>query len=479
MRLFIQYPHLKELKQLARAKKAKIFLVGGFLRDYLAATPKADFDFAVDKNAIALAKSFARKIKGAFIILDEERGCARVARKTPEGLLTYDFSDFRAKTFEADLRARDFTVNTLYVDILTADEKLPLKQLIKGHPLAFKDIRLKTIRMVSPQAFVDDPLRMLRAYSLKAQLRFAIPSATRAQIKKNAALINQVSFERVRDELFKILQSDGASEIFKEMDATGLLVCIMPQIKVMYKCRQGGYHHLDVWPHSLETVRQLENVLKDYRDEHPGDIYLNEDLGGGRPRYALMKLAALLHDIGKPDTKKKEPDGRTSFHGHEHVGRNITREIARQIKISTHERHALEDMVLWHLRPGYLSNFKVPSDKAVYRYFRDTKTEALSIALLSMADQMSTRGPLTKKEDERHHLKICRRLIARYLEKQKETPFISLINGHDLIKNLKLKPSPLFGIILESIKEKQVLGEVTNKKEALAMAKDLAKKNKP
>ena len=134
----------------------------------------------------------------------------------------------------------------------------------------------------------------------------------------------------------------------------------------------------------------------------------------------------------------------------------------------------LEDVVQWHLRPGYLSNFKTPSDKAVFRYFRDTKEEGASVALLSIADQRSTRGPLSSKKDEAHHIKICRKLIAQFFAAKKAEPFFCLINGHDLIKTLKIKPGPVFGKILQSVEEAQATGKITTKAEALALAKKLA-----
>jgi putative nucleotidyltransferase with HDIG domain len=241
----------------------------------------------------------------------------------------------------------------------------------------------------------------------------------------------------------------------------------------MFGCRQGAYHHLDVWKHSLETVVQLEKILKEIKSiEWQG--YLNENLGGNRPRYALMKLVALLHDIGKPDARREDGKKKFTFHGHEHVGKNIVKYIAKMLKISADERHILEDIVLWHLRPGYLSNFKHPTEKAIYRYFRDTKDEAASIALLSLADQRSTRGPLTSEKDQKHHEKICLSLIQKYFDKKKEKVFVRLINGNDLIRKLKLTPSPLFSKILSSIDEAQSLGKISTKAEALDLAKKIA-----
>jgi putative nucleotidyltransferase with HDIG domain len=219
----------------------------------------------------------------------------------------------------------------------------------------------------------------------------------------------------------------------------------------------------------MEVLRQFEGVIEDFKDDSDVSEYLQEIVAANHPRVSIIKLAALLHDIGKPDTKKVEP-GRTSFHGHEHVGRNITRIIAKHMKLSVRERHVLEDLVLYHLRPGYLSNFKKPTEKSVFRYFRDTKDEAAAILLLSLADQRSTRGPLTTEEDQKHHAKICMNLIKQYFADKKKVPLVRLINGNDLIRKFKLKPSPVFAKILNAVQEAQALGKISTKQEALALA---------
>ncbi len=509
MSLLIRHPHIKIIQDLAKRRKTAIYLVGGFLRDSLLGFEKRDFDFAVEKDALKFARCFATKIKGAYVLLDEEHGCARVAKKKNKQLYTFDFADFRARTFKGDLFRRDFTINTLYLDVCKLTSSTQAVDVIKDPKNGVKDLKAKCVKMVFDKTFQEDPLRMMRAFSLKATLGFKIERGTLQQIKKDKDLIRSVSYERIREELFKVLESDRAAEGLKAMDRIGLLAKIIPQVRVMEKCTQGGYHHLDVWPHSLETVVQLEKIF--CQEGRPGrqagqgplagpsarcgssrsldpalpadqggaiDDYFHETLGGNRTRKALMKLAALLHDIGKPDTRAVKEGGGFSFHGHENVGKNIVRCIAQMLKISTHERYALEDMVQWHLRPGYLSNFKQPSERMLFRYFRDTKEEAASIALLSLADQRSTCGPMTTEEDQQHHEKICRLIVQRYFEKKQEKPIIRLINGNDLIKHLKLKPSPLFSKILSEIEEKQSLGKITTKKQAFTFAKEIVEKRR-
>ena len=334
---------------------------------------------------------------------------------------------------------------------------------VEGVDLAFQALDLR----------VDDPER---AFGLAAMLGLTIEKKTLIQIKKDRDLLKGVAYERIRDELFKVLESERAAVTLKAMDHIGLLERIIPQVSVMHRVKQGGYHHLDVWPHSLETVVQLEKVFAQVKSSKEIREYLQESLSGARTRFGLLKLAVLLHDIGKPETKKKE-NGRTSFHGHERVGQKIVRHIADLLRLSTKEKRALEDMVLWHLRPGYLSNSRSPSERSIFRYFRDAKEEALSVLVLSLADQRATRGPLTTSYDQKHHEEIIRKLIESYLNKKKEKPFVRLINGHDLIKKLKLTPSPLFAKVLREVEEKQAMGKISSKEEALTLAGKIAKQH--
>lgn len=473
--MLLYQPFLKTLQALAQKKDKQIYLVGGFLRDFLVSVPKMDFDFAIDAGALKFAKDFSRKVKGAYVVLDKERGCARVVKRISSALATFDFADFRDTTLKGDLQKRDFTINTLCLNVLKLKFDNNLKDQILDKKMAARDFSLKKIRMVSARAFKDDPLRMMRAFTLQANLGFAIDQKTLGQIRKDVALIRSVSSERIRDELFKILETGEAYQNLKIMDKIGLLKEIIPQIHVMYRCEQGGYHHLDVFRHSLEAVKQLEKLLREVKSDSDISPYLQEPLAAARSREALLKLGTLLHDIGKPQTKKIDGK-RVSFYGHEHVGKNMVRTIARMLKLSTRERYSLEDMVQWHLRPGYLGDFKKPSERAIYRYFRDAKDEAVSILLLSIADQRATRGPLTIKKDAEHHEKICQELIKKYFELKKQKPFVRLINGNDLIRILKLKPSPLFKEILDRVEESQNLGKITAKEEALQLARGIVNK---
>jgi len=457
-----------------KANKARAFLVGGAVRDYFLEKECADFDFATSRHAIKIARTFAKKIHGAFVLLDEAHCCARVARKEKGLLLTFDFADFRAESLPGDISHRDFTVNTLTVDVKNLPAQKPLEDILIDLKHGLMHLRAKKIKMVSAKAFAEDPLRMVRAFSLKAAFNFVIEPKTLIQVKRDTGLLSSVARERVRDELFKILSSPHAFENLKAMHRVGLLEEIIPQISIMYHLPQGGYHHLSLLEHSFEVVRQVEKIFLEFKNNPKIKVYLEEKLAFGRNRESLLKFAALLHDIGKPETCRKEK-GKTSFHGHEHSGRYIVRTIAKMLKLSSLEKDTLEAMVLHHLRPAYLSNFKTPTARAVFRYFRDSGKEAVSVLLLSLADQRSTRGPLSTKAHERHHEKIMRALLDEHLNKKPVLKRVRLLTGDDLIKKLKLKPAPIFKKILLTVDEKQALGEIATKQQALDVARRMVK----
>ncbi len=464
--------HFEIIQTLSRRRKLSVYVVGGFVRDWFLNRSGYDVDFTVSQDALGLARAFSRAIKGTFVLLDEEHPCGRVVKRKGRHLWTFDFSNLRAATIERDLRLRDFTINTLCINLGDIDENRWDKNIIKPQG-GLKDLKNKTVRMVATRAFVDDPLRLMRAFSLLAQLGFKIEAKTFKQIQKDVKLIHNVSMERIREEWFKALSSSRTFETIVMMYKAGLLQEVIPQLTVMEGVYQGGYHHLDVWRHSLEVVRQFEELMEGTGEPFIKE-YLQQEIAGGHQRYALLKFACLLHDIGKPDARQQGV-GRMTFYGHEHVGAGITRLIAKQMKLSVKERHFLEDMVIWHLRPGYLSNFKKLSPRMVFRFLRDTKEEAVSVLLLSLADERATRGPLTTKAMHDHHRKICWDVIHRFIDAKNQKPLVRLITGHDLIRRLKLKPSPLFAKILTSVQEAQSLGKISTKVEAMAIAKKIAK----
>ncbi len=469
--------YLETILKLAQKNKQKVYLVGGFLRDLILKRTKPgnlDMDFAVNKDGYKLAKSFAKAIHGAFVILDKERGYARVVKNFGSKTLTFDFANFRGKTMGDDLGLRDFTINTLALNLEHLKNGEDLSKALLNPFKGVEDLKKSCIRMVSSRSFTDDPLRLLRAFSLASQLNFRIETKTLKRVRRLAKNIADVAYERIRDEFFKILENEHSVEIIRQMDKIKILEKIIPQIRAMFGVSQGPYHHLDVWKHSLETLAQLEKFFPELSHLQKTQDYLREKISAERSRASLIKLAALLHDIGKPKAKRSI-EGKTVFYGHEKVGRVISDNISKMLKLSTRGKFALEKLIFWHLRPGYLAEKEIPTSRAIFRFFRDTGQEAVAILLIGIADQRATRGILTAHSDRKHHEKVVMDLINYYFKKKEEKPFVRLIDGNDLIRKLHLNPSPIFSKILREVEEKQATAIIKTKEQAFVLAKKIAK----
>ncbi len=453
-------------------------MVGGVLRDLVLGREKAnpDFDFAVKRAAINFGRNLAKEIKAGFVVLDKEHGACRLVKKINQKIYTFDFSDFRGKSLEEDLKHRDFTINSMALGLEKAFSVKNLDESLIDLYEAKEDLKKKIIRIVNKKSFSEDPLRILRAFSFASILGFTIDKETLKLAKSEKAKLTRVSFERVRDELFKIFDTDKTFDCFITLDKLKILEIIFPEIKKMRGIGQGPYHHLDVWQHTLESLRQFDALLKNIKNQEVRD-YLDAVISSDRKRRQLLKLGLFLHDIGKPATLRHEK-GRTTFHGHEREGISLGADIAKRLKLSNDELYSLHKMILWHLRPGYLADSENPTPRAKFRYFRDAAGEALSVLLLSLADQRATKGPLTTMNARKQHERVVARLIREYLAKGKEKRKERLVNGNDLMKKFKLPPSKLIGKILSELEELQAIGKVKTKAEAIKAASKLVKSPK-
>ncbi len=465
---------LARVEKFARRRRVRLYAVGGMIRDALLKRPgvRPDFDFAIPKGSFPFGRALARYLGAAFVPLDPEHGACRIVRQVDGTLCTIDLSDYRGTSLEEDLTRRDFTVNAMAVslrDLLRRED--PFSGLID--PLdARADIGAKVIKVTSEQALVDDPLRILRAFGMSAQLGLTISSRTRTLLKKHASLLGKVSPERVRDELFKILESGRAAECIEELDRLKILDAIFPEIAAMRGRYQGPYHHLDVWRHSLLALKHLEEALCQLEKDERVRRHMDACLSSGRSRRALVKLAELFHDVAKPAAMKRQ-GRKLIFHGHDVLGGRMLVALARRLKLSNAEADALDIMVRAHLRPGYLSDAAGPSARALYRFFRDTGEEAVSVLALSLGDQRATRGRLTSPRSHARHERLVKRLIDVFFSRKEEVRTPRILNGNDIMKAFGLAPSPAVGKVLEALDELQATGRIKTRRDALNAAKRL------
>jgi putative nucleotidyltransferase with HDIG domain len=485
---------LKQIRAIAAERGVRVWVVGGAVRDALLERPVHDWDFATNRDALDLARAVGDALGGAYFPLDTERGTGRVILTAEHGArLELDFAVLRGPDLEADLAARDFTINAMALD-----ETGALVDPLGGEA----DVKARRIRAASERAFQKDPLRTLRAARLEAELGFEIEPQTAAWIRRDAPLLTLPSAERLRDEFARGMALPGASAYLRRLDELGLLPHVAPELETLKGVAQSPPHRFDVWRHTLAIVDTLEMVVaavtgassrprpRALADAPPaawGDIartlsqfsgdvreHLAVEPCTGRNRALLLKLAALLHDIGKPETWSEE-DGYIHFYGHEPAGARIAAARLRRLRFSGDEVRRVRTIVEGHLRPPHLARAEKVTRRAVYRYFRATGDAGVEIVLLSLADHLATWGPNLQERRWARRLEVAELLLSHYFEQREETVAPPpLLSGHDLMTELGLEAGPEIGRLLEALREAQAAGEVRTREEALTLAAQIS-----
>jgi len=393
-------------------------VVGGAVRDMLLEKSVKDWDFTTNLTPDEMKKlfpknSFYNNNFGTFSIVVAVDDIFEVTTYRTEQ--NYDDSRHPGKVewgtkLEEDLQRRDFTINAIAMDI---DGNLI--DLYGGQ----EDLKNELIKTVGnpDERFGEDALRMMRAIRIAAQLKFLIENDTFESIQKNAHLIQKISAERVRDELFKILITDKPGDGIKLLKNCGLLEEIIPEILTGVDFKQKGHHIYDVWNHSLEAVNNCES------------------------KNPITRLATWLHDVGKPEVAIGEGEDRT-FHNHEIVGSRMAVRIGKRLKLSNIELDQLFRLVRWHM----FTTDEMATDKAVRRFIRNVTPEYLDeMIALRRSDRL---GSGARETSWRWEL-FKKRLVE--VQKQPFTVKDLKVDGNDVMKILKIKPSRKVGEILDKL----------------------------
>jgi putative nucleotidyltransferase with HDIG domain len=402
-------------------------------------------------------------VGGAFVPLYAERGAARVIA----GGHRLDVADFRAPTLAEDLRARDFTVNALAV---------PLRELLRSGRArvldpagGLDDLRARRLRLPSPDVLADDPLRTLRGVRLEGQLRFTLaPAAVRA-IRAAADDVRSVSGERVRDELVAMLAQPAAARAIRRLDALGLLRVVLPEVEAMRATAQPAPHRFAVLEHSLRALAGADQVLAHLPALAPfGEElapHLAREIAGGIHRGITLKLAALLHDVAKPETMRLV-DGRVRFIGHDTIGAGRARAIGLRLRLPDRVIGVVERLVRHHLRPMHLGQSGPLTRRARYRFYRDLGEDARDLLLLGLVDAAAVTGmsPLALWG----RAALVRDLLAGWPEEQGAAAAPPLVRGEDVMRHFGLAPGAAVGRLLARAREAQALGLVRTAQETLA-----------
>ncbi|MFZ5932609.1 MAG: CCA tRNA nucleotidyltransferase [Patescibacteria group bacterium] len=430
-------------KILAKFAKAgyEIYIVGGAVRDLLTTRPVDDWDFTTNATPQNILKIFP---EGFYDNIFGTVGLSHPSSENPYEITTFrkefGYSDLRrpdrvewGKSLEEDLSRRDFTINAMALKRVAGE--FDLIDPFGG----IKDLKERLIKAVGDanQRFAEDALRMMRAIRIAAELGFTIDEKTVAAIKKNAALINKIARERVKEELFKLLASPHPYEGMLFFRNSGLMEEILPELAKCFGVEQKspGRHHIhDVGTHLLTS-------LKECKSTDP-----------------VVRLATLLHDVGKPQTFKKLTSGVITFYNHEVVSSKIASAIAERLRFSNKEKEKFVTLVRWH----QFTVDEKQTDSAIRRFIRNVGKENIPDMIeLRVADRLGGGARETSWRLEEFK--------KRLVEVQKE-PF-SLkdlkIDGNDVMKELGIKPGPKVGEILNTLFTEVVDKKLANEKKAL------------
>ena len=433
---------------LSAESNIKSYLVGGCVRD-LMLNPSADsidIDIMVEGDGISFAKLLAKKMNVPKVVPFPKFATAKIPYHEYEievasaRLESYDKSSrnpssIQISNIQDDLLRRDFTINAMAIS-LNENNFGEFFDPFNG----MEDLKNKILKTpLNPDnTFSDDPLRMMRACYFASKLSLEIEPECLLSIQNNSERISIVSQERITNELFKILGTDRPSIGLNILQQSRLMEYVFPEISIMYGLDQSNeYHHKDIFYHTLEVV---DNAAK---------LSNNVDL----------RLAALVHDIAKPKTRRLSKSKGYTFYGHDDVGARMLKGVAKNMKFSNSIRDFITKLTALHLRPISLAKKEV-TDSAIRRLIVDAGEEIDDLMTLCRAD-ITTKNPKNISKYLANFDRVDKR-IKEVMEIDKLKAFQSPVRGDEIMKMFNLSPGKEVGKIKTMIEDAIINGEIKN-----------------
>jgi poly(A) polymerase len=440
-----------------------VWIVGGAVRDAALGEDVRDLDLAVAGDPKPVARAIAAALGDhAFELSAEFRTWRVVSRRRGWQV---DLTALRGEGIEADLADRDFTIGAVAVPLGEGEAIDPYSGLA--------DLDARVLRAVGERSFAGDPLRLLRAARLAAQLDLELDPGTARLARACAGRAAEPAGERQLAELRQLMGGPDPLRGLRLLDELELTAVVLPELERLRGVEQGPNHHLDVHGHTiavLEHTLEVEADLERFAGERAAEVaaLLDEPLADEASRRTALRFGALLHDIGKPATRA-ERDGFVGFRGHDQVGVEIVASICRRLRASRRLSQHLQALTLHHLRLGFLIPEMPLPARRVHAYLRATDPVAVDVTLLTVADRLSARGagPIASPEMVAAHLELARQMIAAGLDWRREGPPAPLLRGDELAAELGIEPGPELGSALAELEAAQYAGEVTDRAGAL------------
>ena len=438
----------------------KIYLVGGAVRDLLMDLEITDRDIIVmDEDARDFALKLADLFEATFVPLDEENKIYRLV--LPDKINYIDVTNPAGGSLEKDLMRRDLTINAIAANIRSGE----VIDITGG----ITDIRNRCINYVNEHNFEDDPLRLLRVYRFQAIFGFELAHETISAVCKYANLIHKPAVERINYEILKLFGGKFADKALENMNKTWILEEIFPFVKELKQVPPNSHHHLDLFHHSIETVKQIQCLYDNASDEVK--IHLEKVDFGGFTRLAHLKLAGFMHDIGKFSTWTIE-EGKHRFIKHDDVGAKLSVKYLKDLHFSNRQIDYISSMIKYHIYPSHVMTSPQITEKIMMRYVRKMDINSIDAIILAQADRLSARGPEITDEIVERNISSLNMLLKFYLEAQESLkPLPKLLSGNEVMEILGIKPSPKLGEIMEALHEAQISGDVLTKEHAVDFVK--------
>jgi poly(A) polymerase len=453
-----------------------VYAVGGFVRDMFLKRKHKDIDIVVNKNALKYSKRLAAAFKLKLITLDETNETYRIILKDSV-VANIDISLLDGKTIEEDLQNRDFTVNAMAFNLKNFENFK--KHIILPNKNTLKDLKSKTINIVSVKSFKSDPLRLLRGFRFAAEFGFKISKKTLQQIKQNAKLISASAPERIKNEFFRILSAEKAVVVIDKMDKCGLLAELFPEIKRMKKSRKKYYYHPGgLFQHSFETMKSAENILNNLKKYFPANCidmqnhfeergYFSENV----TRMGLLKFTALFHDNAKPETATFE-NGKMRFFDHEEHGAEKIKDIMLSLKLGKKDIEYVKFLVKYHMRLSTLTRNNIVTKKATLKLFRDIGDKIPDLIVLSISDWHSYKTlKVFSSKELKFQEKSVREILKYYYELKNAKPLPKIIDGDMIMRKFNLQSGPWIGDLLRVVAEAHQECKVSTTAEAVELVK--------
>lgn len=451
------------------APEGPAWIVGGAVRDAALDAPIDDVDFAVQAGSSRRwALTLAKALGAAPFRLSAEFDTWRVAAR--DGSWTADFSELRDSDIEADLRLRDFTINALALPVGAEEVLDPLGGLA--------DLEAGRLVAASDRAFEDDPLRLMRAARQSAELGLAPVAETVELGRRSAARAADPAAERTYTELRLLVDGPDPVAGLAVMAALGVEEVVLPELHGLRGVSQGPYHHLGAYEHSLEVLVQAIELERGSADEQLGASaaesrqLLSGVLGDGISRSAGLRFAALLHDVGKAETRTVMPGGKVGFPGHDSVGRTMVAKAMRRLRASRAVGDYVADLTAGHLRLGFMVHRRPLSEHEIHGYLRAAHPWAVDLTLLTVADRLATRGRKAEPAIAAH-LDLATLMLERALAWERQGPPRLPLRGGELAAELGIEEGPELGHLLERLEADAYAGEVGDRDALLSRARDL------